>query len=252
MEETILIGAQKVIDPPLQVEDDGVVLPIVTKPGGINYIRPGSEGIKRILDNTRLDFGFQAAEERRQRIRTAFFVDQLKLIQGLPQMTATEVLQRTEDSTRLLSPVMGRLQSELLRPMVSRQFEIMLRRDMFMEIPEELAGADLDIQYSSLIAKAQRVSEAQSISRVLDQLSPFIQLDPTVADNLNGDVASRILVNVHGAPSEILRNADQVEELREQREQARQRAIEQQQAQMDADQAAKQGQALQAVSQAGA
>ena len=37
-------------------------------------------------------------------------------------MTATEVLQRNEEKMRILGPVMGRIQSELLEPMINRVF----------------------------------------------------------------------------------------------------------------------------------
>ena len=38
------------------------------------------------------------------------------MMQQGPQMTATEVIQRNEEKMRLLGPVLGRLQSELLKP----------------------------------------------------------------------------------------------------------------------------------------
>ena len=61
MTETTLIGAQKVVDPPLQAPDDGFLLPLITKPGGLNYYRSGSqERIEPILNDARIDFGFQA------------------------------------------------------------------------------------------------------------------------------------------------------------------------------------------------
>jgi hypothetical protein len=39
-------------------------------------------------------------------------------------MTATEVIQRNEEKMRLLGPVLGRLQSELLKPLIDRVFNI--------------------------------------------------------------------------------------------------------------------------------
>jgi len=186
-----------------------------------------------------------------ERIRRAFFVDQLRLTEG-PQMTATEVLQRTEDQMRLLAPVMGRQQSELLRPLVSRTFEIMMRRELLLPAPEELEGRQIDIQYSSLIAKAQRVQEAQSITRTLEQAAAFIQLDPTVVDNLDGDQAILTIARVHGLPQEIIRNKDEVEGIRQARQEAQQQAAEQQQQAQQAETVSKVGPAVAQLSQAGA
>ena len=64
-------------------------------------------------------------EQRRGAIRDAFYVNQLMMQSGT-QMTATEVLQRTEEKMRLLGPVLGRLQSELLQPLITRAFNILL------------------------------------------------------------------------------------------------------------------------------
>ncbi len=73
MSEVMLIGAQKVVDPPLQMPDDGFVLPIITRPGGLNFYRPGNgqDIIKPIFNDTRMDFGYQAMEDRRRRVRDA-------------------------------------------------------------------------------------------------------------------------------------------------------------------------------------
>lgn len=38
MNETMLIGAQKLVDPPIQMPDDGYIMPIVTTPGGSTTI----------------------------------------------------------------------------------------------------------------------------------------------------------------------------------------------------------------------
>jgi hypothetical protein len=43
-------------------------------------------------------------------------------------MTATEVMQRTEERMRLLGPILGRMEAELLGPIITRVFGIMLRQ----------------------------------------------------------------------------------------------------------------------------
>ena len=153
MTETMIMGAQKVIDPPVQLPDDGFILPIEVVPGGINYYRSGtSDRIEPLFNDTRIDFGFQALEDRRKRIREAYYVDQLQLQQG-PQMTATEVLQRTEEKMRLLGPMLGRQQAELLRPLIDRVFEIMLRRGKIdaKEFPAVIKGKKITAVFSILL-----------------------------------------------------------------------------------------------------
>ncbi len=237
MNETILIGAQKQVDPPIQMPDDGFVRPIITRPGGINYFRAGSNDyIKPIFNDTRMDFGYQAMEDRRKRVRDAYYVDQLQLQQAQgAAMTATEVMQRTEQQMRLLGPMLGRQQAEFLRPLVDRVFNIMWREGLIDPPPSELSKVKgrLDVRYSSLIAKSQRVAEGQNIQRALQAVSPFIQLDPSVADNFNGDQAVRALASIYGMPQQMLNNADVVQQKRDQR--AQQQAQLQQMAQQQHD-----------------
>lgn len=232
MNESLLIGAQKKVDPPIQMPDDGYILPIVTRPGGINYYRSGTQDmIKPIFADTNLDFGYQAMEDRRQRVRDTFYVDQLKLRQGGPMMTATEVLQRTEESMRLLGPMLGRMQSEYLRPLINRVFNIMMRKGKIRPAPAAMKGKNLDVRYSSLIAKSQRLADAQNILRTVQAVAPFMQMDPSVADNFNGDACARIVAGVYGFPQLGLRSAVDVQNIRKGRAAAAQA---QQEAQMKA------------------
>ena len=225
MNETMLIGAQKLVDPPMQLPDDGYVLPLITKPGGINYYRAGTtDTAKTLFTDTRVDFGYQAMEDRRKRVKDAFYVDQLKLQQGGPTMTATEVLQRTEESMRLLGPMLGRMQSEFLRPLIDRVFRIIYDRGLIPVPPQSIQGRKIDVRYSSLIAKSQRVNEAQSILRVIQSAAPFLQIDPQVAQNFNGDNVVRLLAGVYGAPAEMLNTTKQVDSMRQAQAQAQQQA----------------------------
>lgn len=235
--KTTLKGAQKVVDPPIQMPDDGFVLPISLKPAGINYYRAGSPNdiIRPIFNDSRIDFGFQFIEEKRKRIKESFYADQLILSQG-PQQTATEVLQRTEESMRLLGPILGRMQSELLKPMIDRVFAMMFRRGMFDPPPAELEGRELEVRYSSQIARAQRTTEAQNILRAMEALAPFINLDPAVAQNFNGDALARIVWGVYGAPQQGLRTQDEVMQIRQSMAQAQQQAVAQEQSREDVGQ----------------
>jgi hypothetical protein len=239
MEKTMIMAAQKLADPPLQMPDEGVVLPIDVTPGGLNYVRQGSGNeIKPIFNNAQPEFGYQIQEATRQRIRSAFFIDQLQLSSG-PQMTATEVSQRTEEKMRLMGPVMGRFNGELLSPLVGRLYGIMSRRGMIAQPPKELQKSGFQPVFTSLIAKAQKAGETQAISRMLELSVPLIQLNPSVADNLNGDSALRVIAKINGVDQRVLRDEEDVKRMRSQRAQAQQAQMQQQQQSIDAQNVAK-------------
>ncbi len=254
MTETTIIGAQKVVDPPMQLPDDGFILPIQTHPGGMNFYRAGTtDTIKPLFNDSRIDFGYQALDDRRKRIREAFYVDQLQLQQNGPQMTATEVLQRTEEKVRLLGPMLGRQQSELLRPLIDRVFAIMLRKGTISQkdIPAVLRGRSLDVRYSSLIAKSQRLSEGQNLMRAMEALTPIANADPSVVDNIDADKAFRVIADVYGMPQEIIRKAKDVEARRNARAQAQQEMVDREKQQQEADAAPKLAQTMQTMTQTG-
>jgi hypothetical protein len=228
MMKTVIQAAQKTVDPPLMVSDDGFVLPLKTFPGGVNYRRAGSqERIETFGNDARIDFGYQMMEDIRNRIREAFFVDQMQLSPSA-NMTATEVMQRTEERMRLLGPMLGRQQSELLKPLVERVFNILLRRGKLPAAPEELQGRELKVEYVSLVAKAQRAGEAQNFLRAMEILMPLGQIDPSVFDNLNADAVFTFISKTLGLPAKVSRGADEISELREQRAEQQARAEQQQ------------------------
>jgi len=215
MFEITLKGAQKTIDPALSVPDDGYAWPIRTRPGSINVRRAGSqEKIEPIFADARIDFGVQMLQLMQDKIREAFFVDQLKLRQA-DRMTATEVEQRTEESMRLLGPILGRQEHENLGPVVSRVFSIMMKKGLFGRIPQELSDAQLDVQYSSLIARAQRINVGRNILRGFEAMSPFFELDPNSRDVIHGDNSVKKIAKTFGWPSEMIATNKEIEETRQ-------------------------------------
>jgi len=245
MVETVLRGAQKVVDPPLQVPDDGFITNIRTRPGSLNFYRAGtSDRIEPVFNDARIDFGFQAMEERRARIRDSFFQNELNLREG-PQMTAAEVDARQQESLRFLGPVLGRQQSEFLKPLIDRVIEIMFRRDMLLKPPAEIQEMDLDVEYSSVIARAQRSNQANTILRSLDQIGLIGAIDPAVFDNIDTDKTVRALAKLNALPQEIIRDQKTIKQIRDARSEAQQQALDQQRQVQQADIVSKVGPALQ-------
>jgi len=137
-----------------------------------------------------------------------FYVNQLMMQQG-PQMTATEVIQRNEEKMRLLGPVLGRLQSELLKPLIDRVFAILFRNNMLPVAPQFLSGRDIEIEYVSPLAKAQKSTELQSIMRAVEILGSLANVAP-VFDYVNFDNLVKHLADIVGVPQKILKSQKEV------------------------------------------
>jgi hypothetical protein len=229
MSKTTIKSAQKQVDPPLLVPDDGFILPVRTVPGGLNFYRAGTrDRIEPLNIGANTPLGLNMEEQRRDSIRNAFYVNQLMMQNG-PQMTATEVIQRNEEKMRLLGPVLGRLQSELLKPLIDRTFALLLRKNLFRPAPEFLSGQDIEIEYVSPLAKAQKSAELQSIMRGIEILGSLANVAP-VFDHVNMDKLVKHLMDVVGVPQKVLKTQNEVQAKREQDQQ--QQAQQQQMAQM--------------------
>ena len=217
MSEIVIRASQLQIHPPMMVPDDGFMLPVRTTPGGLNFYRSGTrDRIEPLNIGANNPIGEQQLEQRRQAIRAAFYVDQLILGTG-PTMTATEVIQRTEEKMRLLGPVLGRLQAELLQPLINRVFNILARKRAFKPAPASLRDGDIDIEYVSPLAKAQRAGDVQSILQMIEFLAPLTQIDQSVLDYLDVDGMAKHIIRVTGTPATVVRGEGEVAQLREQR-----------------------------------
>ena len=234
MSKTTIKAAQKQVDPPLLVPDDGFLLPVRTVPGGLNFYRSGTrDRIEPLNIGANNPLGLNMEEQRRNSIRNVFYVNQLMMQQG-PQMTATEVIQRNEEKMRLLGPVLGRLQSELLKPMIDRCFAILLRNNQFAQAPDFLSGQDIEIEYVSPLAKAQKSTELSSITRAIEILGSLANVAP-VFDYINFDALVKHVADLVGVPQKVLKLQSQVNAEREQQAQLAEQQAQMQQMQQVAD-----------------
>ena len=230
MSKTTIKAAQKQVDPPLLVPDDGFLLPVRTVPGGLNFYRSGTrDRIEPLNIGANNPLGLNMEQQRRDSIRAVFYVNQLMMQQG-PQMTATEVIQRNEEKMRLLGPVLGRLQSELLKPLIDRVFAVLLRNNMLPQAPEFLSGRDVEIEYVSPLAKAQKSTELQSIMRAVEILGSLANVAP-VFDYVNFDNLVKHLADIVGVPQKILKTQSQVNAERQQQAQQQEQMQQMQQLQ---------------------
>lgn len=228
MVENSLKAAAKQIDPPLLIPDDGMLAPVRMSPGSINYYRAGSrDRIEPLNINANNATTLNSENQRRDAIVKMFHVDQLVISENR-NMTATEVVQRQEEKMRILGPVLGRLQSELLSPLIIRIFNILLRNGLFLPAPEILRSQELNIEYVSPMALAQRSQELQSIMRGLELFGSMAQAMP-VMDYIDENGFIKQVIDILGLPAKMIKSDAQVQEIRQQRAAQEQQQMEMQQ-----------------------
>lgn len=213
--KTLIKSAQKAADPPLQVSDDSVVGSVNSVPGGLTVVR-GDAQVRPLVMAGNLPVNFEILQDRRALIRSIFYIDQL-MMQESPQMTATEVIQRTEEKLRVIGPMLGRVQAELLGPMIDRCFNIMFRAGKFGTPPREVAGMPVRIVYTSPIIKAQQQARMGNLMHLLQIMGPFMQANPGILDNFDSDFAFRETASALSLPPQVLLDVKDVAAIRQQR-----------------------------------
>lgn len=226
MTKTVLRGAQKIVDPPMMMPDQGFLTPPNMAPGRVNYFRSGTAETDRIVPlqtGGRPDIGLDLIMNIQNRVREIFFVDQLQLNIG-PQMTATEVMQRTEEKQRLMGPVIGRASTELLSPLLLRCFGLLARANKIPYPPLAIqeANPQLKIVYTSPIFKAQEQIAANNVTRTAQVLLPFLSVDPSVMDVFHPYRMAKGIGEVYNVDPKFFRTEDEYQQVQEARAQAAQ------------------------------
>lgn len=203
--ELVLKNASIAVTGMWQADDDGVLNPanIRLKPGAIIPKAVGSAGLTPLDAPGKFDVSQLVLDDLRSRIRHALLSDKLGAIDG-PRMTATEVVERSTEMARLLGAVYGRLQAELLMPLIDRAIAILRRRG---EIPDiRVDGRSITMQYRSPLADRKKRTDALA---TLEWLQTSLALGPVAAETINLPEAIRYLARELGAPPELLLEPDE-------------------------------------------
>lgn len=182
-------------------EDDGVLNPatINLTPGAIIPKAVGSKGLTPLEAPGKFDVSQLVIKDLRERIRHAMLGDKLGTVCDEMKMTATEVLERSEEMIRILGATYGRLQSELLTPLIERAVGILRKRG---EIPEIfLDGRLLNITYKSPRAEMQSKKEAQN---ALAWISAVAGLGNDVLAKMNTNEVLKWLTEKMGLPANFI------------------------------------------------
>ena len=199
--ELVLKNASIAVTGIWQADDDGVINPATIKlvPGTIIPKAVGSAGLTPLETPGRFDVSELVLDQLRDRIRKALFVDQLGQVNG-PRMTATEVLERAAQMARVLGATYGRLQSELLSPLVARARGILARRGEIPDFP--LDNRMVVLEYKSPQARYQAQQDVQNTLVWLDSVRA---LGPEALAAVDQAAAARWLGRTLGVPGELIR-----------------------------------------------
>jgi len=200
--ELILKNASIAVTGIWQAEDDGVLNPATIElvPGAIIPKAVGSGGLTPLDMPGRFDVSQLVLDDLRARIRHALLIDRLASFDGR-RMTATEVVERAAEMARILGATYGRLQSELLTPLVMRALDILRQRGEVPDIPVD--GRMVTLDYRSPLAQAQAQREVQTTLMWLEAAAGLGLEGQAVIDQA---ATARWLGRTLGVPPELMRD----------------------------------------------
>jgi len=226
--KTMLKQGHRVVDPVLLSHDDGVIDTFSLRPGSINPGGVNAQGQRLVheLPTGNLAAGQELMDMERIVINDAFLVSLFQILVETPAMTATEVLERAREKGALLSPTMGRQQSEMLGPMIEREVDILMQQNLLPPLPPALVEAEgeFEIEYDSPLTRSQRAEEAAGWLRTLEAAIAHANTtqDLSVLDHFNTDVIYPQLAEINAVPASWMNGEKQVQALRQARAQQQQ------------------------------
>ena len=217
----------KMVNPPMVASLSLKGKPSTVLPGGTTYVDPqqGTQGFQPAYTvQPRINEMMLDIQEVQQRIQRGFYADLFAMMINSDRrmMTATEVAERHEEKLVLLGPVLQRLNTEFLDPLIEDVFLFAFEAGMLPPPPPAIEGVDLEVKYISLLAQAQEAVAAASIERAFAFAGNLTAVFPEIVDNLDADEAIRNYGEILGTSPEILRDAQEVEAIRAQRREAQQ------------------------------
>ncbi len=228
IKRTMLRGGSKLVDPPMEVENDAYLLPLDIDAGGLNYrLKPlgtGTEGgVKFFQTGGNLPAGETMLEKEQTAIRKGFFNDLFMILNSMADKTRTaaEISARIEESMALLGPSLTVITTDLLTPKIITTVDKLITSGRLI-VPAILKGKEYKIEYVSRLAKAQRYTENQSVQAFLMAVKGIAEFKPEALDKINIDEVVDLLADILGVDPRIFNDDKTIQDIRKARAEAQQ------------------------------
>jgi hypothetical protein len=215
-------------DPVLLTADDGIV-DMSLRPGAMNKggVNPDGRPLVHVLPTGDIQISKEMMQEERSLINDSFLVTLFQILTETPTMTATEVIERTNEKGILLAPTVGRQQSEYLGPMIERELDLLAEQGVLPPMPPRLreAQGEYQVVYTSPLARAQRAQEAAGFVRTVETVRELVNVtqDASLLDRFDFDTAIPEIAQIQSAPERWMASDEQVAAKRKARAQAQER-----------------------------
>lgn len=219
-----LEAIDKLVRPPMTGPTSMRNNPASLLPGALTLVDdPTGKGYRPAMEvQLRLGELAQDIRDTQDRIRQAFYADlflMLSNMEGIQPRNTFEIAERKEEKLLALGPVLENIYNGQLEPTIERTFAILTRRNELPPAPAEMQGKELKIEYTSMLAQAQKAVATGALERGVAFIGQISAAKPDVLDKFDADEAIDQYWEMLGAPPSTLVPDDEVKKLRDARAQ---------------------------------
>lgn len=224
--KTLLKQGHRAVDPIYLIHDDGVMDAFSAKPGTMVSGGVSAEGreLVKTLPVGNIAIGKDMMDEERGLIRESFFLNLFEILIEKPNMSATEVLERSKEKGMLLGSPLGGLETSKLSPQTIREMDLLMAQNLLPPMPPELleAEGDYEIVYYSPLTRAQQAEEASGLMRTIESALNVVNVtqNPEPLDFFNWDEIIPDVSQIQGVPPKWMRAMEDVMAMRQKRAEA--------------------------------
>lgn len=238
-----LRAVELMVKPPMQVSSS-LAYNVNLIPGGITTTDNPNDVVKPLFDvNMQLGPLGEVVMETRENIKRCYNADLFLMLEQLDsgQMTAREVMERTQEKLQQLGPVVERLQYEFLNNVIERTYAILSDTKIFPPIPEELreilSDKEIKVDFTSPLAQAQKLAGLTTIEQAFGFAMNMMQVYPEVKAKINPIGLVNEYFKYLGAPAAMSFSDEETQAKLEEEQQAMMAQQEQMQQQQMLEQA---------------
>jgi hypothetical protein len=217
----------KLANPPMKADVELKNQPASTIPGGVTYItKKDGVGFSPVYENFRppIQELMEDIKQVQDRIQRIFFNDLFLMFQQMDAepRSAAAVDVRREEKLVMIGPVLERFFTEGLDPTIDRVFNIMNRRGLLPPPPPEIQNAPIQVEYSSMLAAAQRATQTAGIERVFGLAGNIAAIHPDILDVPNWDRGFEKYSALLGNDPDLINPPEVIAQARQQKAKAQQ------------------------------
>lgn len=214
----------KMVNPPMVASPTMVNKKMSILPGDVTFVdtRENGHGFKPAFEiKYDISASLEDIREHKGRIDESFYKNLFLMLAGDErnrQVTAEEIRARQEEKMLVLGPVLERSNGEFLEPTIFRYLAILGRKGKIPPPPEALRGKMIRVEFTSILARAQKMLGVANIERFLGLVGNEAAVNQGIFDIVDLDESARLYADLLNVPASMIRDQEMVDAIRARKE----------------------------------